>query len=192
MRKLRNPGTAYAGRPKDTDDNAADFDLVRPLGTVSSSHPFTEGFPGPENLTSPLQRNGQIAIALLDSTKSSSASPNQVVQNVDPDGAGPATRTMLLRRRFTNHGAALESLLQVGGLVQELLEPQLVHLVDDDEEQLVVLVRPRPLGGQQVVERQVVAVGEGGGAPAGRVVNRRGHPWTITARPSSVPSCIAW
>ena len=36
--------------------------------------------------------------------------------------------------------------LQVGHLVQQLLEPQLVHLVDDDEQHLVVLVGARALG----------------------------------------------
>ena len=36
--------------------------------------------------------------------------------------------------------ARLEPALQVAELVQELLEPQLVDLVDDDEQQLVVLV----------------------------------------------------
>jgi hypothetical protein len=35
--------------------------------------------------------------------------------------------------------ARLEHPLDFGELVEELLEPQLVHLMDDDEEQLVVL-----------------------------------------------------
>ena len=51
--------------------------------------------------------------------------------------------------------AVLEARLQVRSLVQELLEPQLVDLVDDDEQELVVLVRARALGAQDLVEREV-------------------------------------
>ena len=51
--------------------------------------------------------------------------------------------------------AVLQAALQVRALVQELLEPQLVDLVDDDEQELVVLGGARPLGAQHVVEREV-------------------------------------
>src|ERR1041384_1498504 len=47
-------------------------------------------------------------------------------------------------------------------LVEHLLEPQLVHLVDDDEQDFVML-RPgrlRPLQGEQLVELQVLGVGQ--------------------------------
>ena len=44
--------------------------------------------------------------------------------------------------------------------MQDLLEPQLVDLVDDDEEQLVVGNRLGPLQFQQLGERQVPAVAE--------------------------------
>ena len=47
-----------------------------------------------------------------------------------------------------------------GRLVQDLLEPQLVDLVDDHEQQLVVLAGARCLRGQQVVQTQVAAVGQ--------------------------------
>ena len=40
-------------------------------------------------------------------------------------------------------------------LVEQLLEPQLVDLVDDDEQQLVVLVGARPLGAEHLVEGEV-------------------------------------
>ena len=46
--------------------------------------------------------------------------------------------------------------------MQQLLEPQLVDLVDDDEEQLVVLLGARALRAQDVVERQVGRVGQRG------------------------------
>jgi hypothetical protein len=45
-------------------------------------------------------------------------------------------------------------------LVQELLEPELVHLVDDDEEDLVVLVRAGPLRAEQLVQCQVGRVSQ--------------------------------
>ena len=56
--------------------------------------------------------------------------------------------------------ALLEQPLQVRELVEQLLEPQLVHLVDDDEEDLVVLVRARPLGAEDLVEREIGRVRE--------------------------------
>ena len=44
-------------------------------------------------------------------------------------------------------------------LVQHQLEPELLHVVDGDEQQLVVLAGQRLLRGQELVERQIVAVG---------------------------------
>jgi hypothetical protein len=55
--------------------------------------------------------------------------------------------------------ARLEQGLQLAELVQQLLEPQLVDLVDDDEQHLVVLARPGLLGGEQLIEPQVAGVG---------------------------------
>ena len=51
--------------------------------------------------------------------------------------------------------------LQQVGLVEDLLEPELVDLVDDDEQRLVVLrpVRRRRLEVQELVEAQIGAVG---------------------------------
>src|SRR4029453_949381 len=53
-----------------------------------------------------------------------------------------------------------QAALQVHPLVQELLEPQLLDLMDDDEQQLVVLGRERARGGQQLVEREIRRVGQ--------------------------------
>ena len=72
-----------------------------------------------------------------------------------------ATATLrMVRIRFRVVSAwgvspVLEPPLQVCELVEQLLEPQLVHLVDHDEQHLVVLVRARVLRSQHVVERQV-------------------------------------
>ena len=50
---------------------------------------------------------------------------------------------------------ALRSLPHAIDLVEELLEPQLVDLVDDDEQHLVVLGRARLLQGQELLDFQV-------------------------------------
>ena len=57
--------------------------------------------------------------------------------------------------------ALLEHPLQVAELVDELLEPELVDLVDDDEQDLVVLVGVRPLGAEDLLERQVGRIRQG-------------------------------
>jgi hypothetical protein len=51
--------------------------------------------------------------------------------------------------------AVLQATLQVRALVQQLLEPELVDLVDDDEQELVVLGGARALGAQDLVETEV-------------------------------------
>ena len=75
---------------------------------------------------------------------------------------------------------ALHRVLRAGGvvdveqgahpveLVQDLLEPELVDLVDDDEQQLVVLgaVGARLLQAEQLVNLQVGVVGDGGAVHA--------------------------
>jgi hypothetical protein len=63
-------------------------------------------------------------------------------------------------RRAVCSAPVLEAFLEPRGLVQDLLEPQLVDLVDDHEQQLVVLVGRRCLAGQQVGQAQVTAVGQ--------------------------------
>ena len=53
--------------------------------------------------------------------------------------------------------------LQLRALVQQLLEPELVDLVDDDEEEFVVLRPPRArlLQPEQLVDLQVARIGNG-------------------------------
>jgi diguanylate cyclase (GGDEF)-like protein len=72
------------------------------------------------------------------------------------DGQRPAQRAHGVRRL-----PGLELDLQLGQFVQQLLEPQFVDLVDDDEQHLVVLVRPRLLGPEQLVQPQVAGVSHG-------------------------------
>ncbi len=60
--------------------------------------------------------------------------------------------------------AGVEQSADVVELVQDLLEPQLVDLMDHDEQHLVVFraVGARLLQGQQFVDAQVGVVGDGG------------------------------
>jgi len=88
--------------PKDTDNNAADFIFVDTDGTNMGAGQRL-GAPGPENLASPIQTNGIIAVFLLDSTKTKDVAPNRV-RNSTP---GPATTsifgTLEVRRRVVNN-----------------------------------------------------------------------------------------
>ena len=56
-----------------------------------------------------------------------------------------------------------EQLAHAIELVEQLLEPELVHLMDDDEQQFVVFrsVRARLLQREEVVDAQIAAVGHG-------------------------------
>ena len=58
------------------------------------------------------------------------------------------------------HLAVVEKRHEVVDLVQHLLEPELVDLVDDDEERLVVLgpVRYRILQGEELAQLQVFRI----------------------------------
>ncbi len=82
---------AGTGVPKDTEDNAADF---------------TVGAPGPENITSPINRNAQIKASLLDPLVPSTSAPNRV-RDPTPDQANFAPfGTLAIRRTFTNQTGA--------------------------------------------------------------------------------------
>ncbi|MFL6209579.1 MAG: carboxypeptidase regulatory-like domain-containing protein [Pyrinomonadaceae bacterium] len=88
-----------SGMPQDTGDNTQDFVLVSTTGTVAGT--LTQlGAPGPENLSSPVQRNATIKGALIERLLPSTAPPNRVRDfNVVPNGA---LGTLTLRRKFTN------------------------------------------------------------------------------------------
>ena len=69
-------------------------------------------------------------------------------------------------------------------LVQHLLEPQLLGLVDDDEQHLVMQARQRLLRRQQRVELQIVGIGHAGrrrGHARGLRANRRSDAIAATA-----------
>ncbi len=95
--------------PQDTNDNNADFQLLSPNAAVLGGVQSLLGAPGPENTLSPIQRNSQITSALLDSSVSSSTSPNRG-RNLTAVTNG-ALGTITFRLRFTNNtGAAVTKL----------------------------------------------------------------------------------
>lgn len=84
-----------SGLPQDTNNNRADFELVATDGnaTVLSAQ---LGAAGPENLTSPIQRNATIKASLIEPQVVSTQSPNRV--RVGSGNSG----TLSIRRRFIN------------------------------------------------------------------------------------------
>jgi hypothetical protein len=94
-----------SGLPRDTDNNRLDFRLVATDALVYGATQSQRGAPGPESLTSPVQRNAAFAVSLIDPSQPSQSDPNRVR---DPTpGSGPtALGTVDIRRRFTNSTGA--------------------------------------------------------------------------------------
>ena len=90
------------GVPVDNDDNQADFQFLATDGGVYDSRQATLGAPGPENTSSPVQRNSQISLTVLDPAVSSSQPPNRV-RDFTQDAPNNSTfGTMSVRRTLTN------------------------------------------------------------------------------------------
>ncbi len=96
------------GTPQDTDNNANDFTFVSVTAGSFTSIQSTLGAPGPENLASPIQRNGTIKSSLIDPAQPSGVAPNRV-RDTTPNGCnggvGPSNctlGTLTIRRKFTN------------------------------------------------------------------------------------------
>src|SRR5205823_10354902 len=83
--------------------------------------------------------------------------------------------------------ARAQVVLHLLQLVQKLLEPQLVDLVDNDEEHLVVLdrLRERLLQGEQLIELEIGRVGQGHRSTSQRRAMRRS-----SASPARTPRTI--
>lgn len=91
--------TNATGVPQDTNDNSADFVLVSTSGSANGITAIL-GAPGPENRSSPVQRNAVIKASLINGSVSSAASPNRVRSGqVVPNGQ---FGTLSIQRRFTN------------------------------------------------------------------------------------------
>ena len=98
-------GPCTISTPKDTNNNAADFIFVDTNGTSAGAGQRL-GAPGPENLSSPIQRNASFADAFLDPCVGGASPPNRV-RDFTSDPANKSTfGTLDIRRTITNNTGA--------------------------------------------------------------------------------------
>jgi len=103
-------GVCSISTPKDTDDNAADFIFVDTNGTSAGAGQRL-GAPGPQNLSSSIQRNSTITENLIDATIPRNNPPNRVRDFTSDPGNNSTFGTLSIRRRFVNNtGASITSL----------------------------------------------------------------------------------
>jgi hypothetical protein len=98
---VRSMKNATNGLPKDTGDNAADFIGVSTTAAVTGQGSYL-GAAGPENISSPINRNAQFTVELIEPLASSSSSPNRV-RDVTPVLPNAPYGTLSIRRHFTNN-----------------------------------------------------------------------------------------
>jgi len=97
-----NMNACTISSPKDTNNNAADFIFLDTNGT-SAGDGQRLGTPGPENLSSPIERNASITTALLDTCELASVPPNRV-RDFTADSPNNSTfGTLDIRRTFVNN-----------------------------------------------------------------------------------------
>lgn len=95
-------GACTIDTPKDTNNNAADFIFVDTNGTSAGAGQRL-GAPGPENLSSPIQRNASFAVNFLDPCVGGASPPNRV-RDFTSDPANNSTfGTLDIRRTVTNN-----------------------------------------------------------------------------------------
>ena len=95
-------GPCTRSTPQDTGDNAADFVFVDTNGTSAGAGQRL-GAPGPENSTSPIQRNSQFPGSRVFPCVASSSPPNRV-RDFTSDPANNSTHgTLSIRVRVTNN-----------------------------------------------------------------------------------------
>ena len=93
-------------RPRDTNNNAADFLLVSTDGRVVNGIHSLLGAPGPENLSSPVGRNATLPMTLLDTQKGASSAPNRVRDLTSDPSNNSTFGTLSVRRTLTNNTGA--------------------------------------------------------------------------------------
>jgi hypothetical protein len=121
-------GCTTPGLPKDTGNNASDFLYVHPSGTDLGAGKRL-GAPGPENLSSPVQRNSLFGFNLLDRTQPASLSPNRG-RDLTTDSTNNSTfGTMKLRKRVTNNTGANVTRLRFR-IIEITTYPQVGDLAD--------------------------------------------------------------
>ena len=95
-------GACPIDTPKDTNNNAADFVFVDTNGTSAGAGQRL-GAPGPENLSSPIQRNASFAEGLLDVCVGAGSPPNRVRDFTSDPPNNSTFGTLDIRRTFTNN-----------------------------------------------------------------------------------------
>jgi hypothetical protein len=95
-------GACPISTPKDTNNNAADFVFVDTNGTSAGAGQRL-GAPGPENLSSPIQRNASFTVNSLDPCVGAASPPNRV-RDFTSDPANNSTfGTLDIRKTVTNN-----------------------------------------------------------------------------------------
>jgi len=95
-------GPCSISTPKDTNNNAADFIFVDTNGTSAGAGQRL-GAPGPENLSSAIQRNASFSVNLLDPCVASSSPPNRVRDFTSDPPNNSTFGTLDIRRTVVNN-----------------------------------------------------------------------------------------
>ena len=90
------------GNLKDTNNNAADFVFVDTNGTSAGAGQRL-GAPGPENLSSPIERNASFAVNVLDVCVAPASPPNRVRDFTSSPANNSTFGTLDVRRTFINN-----------------------------------------------------------------------------------------
>ena len=90
------------GNLKDTNNNAADFVFVDTNGTSAGAGQRL-GAPGPENLSSPIERNASFAVNLLDICVAPASPPNRVRDFTSDPPNNSTFGTLDIRRTIVNN-----------------------------------------------------------------------------------------
>jgi hypothetical protein len=114
------------GGVQDTNNNAADFWEVSttPQANVGDNPSPVLGAPGPQNTSSPVNRNDVIAFGLTAPSVPQPLPPNRE-RNPTPDGACSPLGTLLIRRSITNNSG-----VPVTRLRFRVIEDTTVHSPD--------------------------------------------------------------
>ena len=94
-------GACAIDTPKDTNNNAADFVFVDTNGT-SAGAGQRRGAPGPENLSSPIQRNASFNVTVLDVCVGPASPPNRVRDFTSDPPNNSTFGTLDIRRTVQN------------------------------------------------------------------------------------------
>lgn len=95
-------GPCTIDTPKDTNNNAADFIFVDTNGTSAGAGQRL-GAPGPENLSSPIQRNASFTVNLLDVCVAPASPPNRVRDFTSDPPNNSTFGTLDIRRTVINN-----------------------------------------------------------------------------------------